>query len=133
MSASNAQKPVDPAFLALPGAREAIAAGVTLKLHSDEQSPASFNPQSSRYLPPYGFVPTSGKPYYHVPADNVNPTDRSNHQRAAYRAYADVKYSYLHAGQWPAWVWWTIGIAAVGAGLAFALRRPKKIGAPRHG
>jgi hypothetical protein len=122
--ASKAKKTpaADPAFAALPGAAEALAAGHKLQLHSDEQSPASFVRSVSRWLPPLAIDVKTGKPIYHI-ADGKAPGNRENHSRASYRAYADVKYSYLNLGSFPKWVWYAAGAAAAALGLAVALRK----------
>jgi hypothetical protein len=115
-------KGIDPAFLALPGAAAALAAGHKLQLHKDEQSPATYNRGSSKYTPPVGFNPDTGAPIYNG-GHGLAPTNRENHGRNDYRAYADVKYEFTTAGVFPKWVWWTLAAGAVAMGLAIALRK----------
>lgn len=115
---------IDPAFLTLPGARSVYDAGVKLKVHSDEISPATFSLTSSRWLAPIGFD-SAGRPFYHNLQSGADPYNRENHHRASYRAYADEKYSYQSAGKFPKWVWIGAAVAAAAVGLALALKGKK--------
>lgn len=100
----------------------AVPSGMVPKWQKDEQSPATFDPLVSKYLPPIGVDP-NGKPIYHAVGSGQSPYDRSNHARASYRAYADVKYAYTTAGQFPWWVWASVVGGVLLLGFAIANRK----------
>lgn len=100
-----------------------VPVGVTPHFSRNEQNPATFDPQTSLYLPPIGVDP-NGKPYYHKPNDGsgMEPYTKQNHMRADYRVYKDAKDAALTAGTLPVWVWIIGGMAAIGVGILVASR-----------
>jgi hypothetical protein len=111
-------KPIIPPPAGFPPAPP----GVQVHLKSDEQNPLTFNPTTSRYLPPIGYDDV-GKPVYHLIGEQFAPYNRANHARASYRAYADVKYAHLSAGKYPSWVWWAFGGGAALVAIALVVRK----------
>lgn len=97
--------------------------GVSPKFTKDEQNPATFDPSTSYYLPPIGVDPT-GKPFYHLPNDGstLDPYDRTNHARTAWRQYYDAKVAATTAGTFPVWVWVALGGAALTVGILYGTR-----------
>lgn len=86
---------VDPSF---PIQYYNLPAGIIPKLHSDEQSPLTFNTFDSVWLPPEGFDGT-GRPYYHPFNGSKDPYERTNKSYQVYQDYAQSSGADLKAKQ----------------------------------
>lgn len=110
-----------------------LPAGVTPKLHANEQSPATFESHSSVYLPPLGFD-AKGTPYYHPFGGTADPYNRVNKSYDKYVEYktgpTDLKQQQSNLQQAlttiPTGLIVAVMVAAVLAGLIFAGNAVKK-------